>query len=152
MERALSSRRINKGLAQELHRDIIKYYKKYREDEVEAEEIKASIYTKIISEVNKRASSKTTKKVDSFCVDRRYQIYYDTKNGKDFDIDITDPDLQEEVDYLSENEVSHREKDSSSSNLMRQTKKIDQRFKQMNKILTESLTKITKENLKIISN
>jgi hypothetical protein len=152
MERALSSRRINKGLAQELHRDIIKYYKKYREDEIETEEIKASIYTKIIKEVNNRASSKTTKKVDSFCVDRRYQIYYDTKNCKDFDIDITDPDLQKEVDYLSENEVSHKGKDSNSCNLIRQTKKIDQRFKQMNKILTESLTKITKQNLKIISN
>lgn len=83
----------------------------------------------------------------------KYRVYYDTKNFTEFDLDIEcDPDLQEEIDYLSENEVSHRDDDSNTYNLIRNAKKIEQRFKQMNKILTESLTKITKENLRAISN
>lgn len=70
MERALSTRRLYKRLSAENHKEIMKCYNAYQENEVQSEHINVSMMSRIIKEVKRRKSILTSKKAESYCVDK----------------------------------------------------------------------------------
>jgi uncharacterized membrane protein YcgQ (UPF0703/DUF1980 family) len=98
--------------------------------------------------LNKRRSSATKKKAESETPHGSYQQYFDEQLKEKYDVEeFKDEEKENEIDYLSENEIEHRNDESNIYNLIRRAKRIEKRIKQINFILTNALQTVTHENL-----
>ena len=105
-----------------------------------------------IDQLKKSCSNKTTKKAESFSIDKKYQIHFDEKFIEQNDIDLDDCDnIDEDLDYLSENECSMFNNDEDIYTLIRRANKIHLRFKQVNEILTSQVQHVVTYNLKVVN-
>lgn len=107
--------------------------------------------SKILSMCSSKVITLKSKiKADSFSVDNKYKTYFDQKFEKEYDCEVFDnSDEEEELDYFSENEICHRT-DFTVNETILIAKKIEQRFKQMNRCLNSTLKPLIKENLKAV--
>ena len=151
-ERALAQRRAYKRMISKLHEEMIKYCRQYSADEINPEIIESGINPQLddtIGKIKNRRSKASLKKVNAHSVDINYQVYFDKKYKKEFGIEhYINDELEEEIDYLSENETEHRSDDSSTFTLIRQANKVKNNFKQVNYIIEESLAKVNSENFR----
>ena len=77
-------------------------------------------------------------------------MYFDEKFEELYDSQpFDDPDEEDELDYFSENEVEHRE-NSIVVETIRLSKKIEQRFRQMNHIIEDTIKPVFIENLETV--
>ena len=103
----------------------------------------------ILEIVNQR---RLENKAESFSIDKKYQIYFDTQYIQSFDFNLNEADtIENEIDYLSENELDHFNREEDIPTLIRRANKILQRFKQLNDILSNHLHNAVVYNLKAVN-
>ena len=143
MERALSTRRLYKLLIHKIHQELSNYWKSI-DDEVHNQSIDAINFKEIgqkkITDINKNLTKKTDKKAESFSIEKKTQHHFDTKMLAEYDLQFDEDDeFVDDIDYLSENELSHRKISNEYYNAIHKLNKMLQKLKQMNRILRNQL-------------
>ena len=141
-ERALSTRRLYKLLIHKLHQDILQYCKDI--DDIHNQSIDAmnlkELSQKKIKTINANLTKKQINKAEWYSLEKKYQIHFDSQIIKNYELEFDeDDDYVEDIDYLSENELGHKNDDTQYYYAIRKLNKTLQKFKQMNAILSNSL-------------